>query len=620
MQKKLSGRGIHWIAFAILVVHVFLVLRLSFCYSAVSQEQSHLAAGVNHLLYQKFDLYRVNPPLVRSLAAIPVVCCDHHVDQSRYSYNPLKRAEYNVGSDFAKANGEQIIDLLISARMVIIFFYVFGGVICFVFSAEVYNSRMAGCLSLLLWCNTPIILGNSATIMSDVPAAAMGISVIFFFCRWLKFPGWKLSMIVGIALGLAELCKFTLLIFYPLLPIIWIIYRLTEKKTSHFSMSHWGQQGLMLTFILSLSVSIINFGYCFEGSCKLLEDYRFQTTMFSGYSSLEEIPSEGANRFTGSLIGKFPIPLPANMVQGIDTQRLDFERGLKSYLHGEWKHTGWWYYYLYALIIKIPLGTWILFILTVTVTTIYGKRYNASWRDEMIIIVPTGIVLFVFVSSQTGFSVHSRYIIPALPFFFIWTGKITQVFYVSNFTIKKKMVAGTTMVALLWACYSSLWIYPHSLSYFNELIGGPINGGEHLLDSNIDWGQDLFYLQDWLNSHPEISLSGLAYYGIFSKELIGIPEVAKPPSVLMKVGLNSNETRLQIPFKLKPGWYALSVNHLYSRNHQYQYFLNFEPVAMAGYSIYIYHITHDDANRVRRKLGLPELEETEILIHENKDN
>ena len=56
-----------------------------------------------------------------------------------------------------------------------------------------------------------------------------------------------------------------------------------------------------------------------------------------------------------------------------------------------------------------------------------------------------------------------------------------------------------------------------------------------------------------------------------------------------------------------PGWYALSVNEIYGRSRQYRYFLNFQPVATAGYSIYIYHITIDEANQVRRELGLPEL-------------
>lgn len=57
----------------------------------------------------------------------------------------------------------------------------------------------------------------------------------------------------------------------------------------------------------------------------------------------------------------------------------------------------------------------------------------------------------------------------------------------------------------------------------------------------------------------------------------------------------------------KPGWYALSVNYIYGRSQQYRYSLHFQPAAMAGYSIYIYHIALDEANRVRKELGLPEL-------------
>jgi hypothetical protein len=73
-----------------------------------------------------------------------------------------------------------------------------------------------------------------------------------------------------------------------------------------------------------------------------------------------------------------------------------------------------------------------------------------------------------------------------------------------------------------------------------------------------------------------------------------------------------------------PGWYGIDVNHLRGSDlqaadgkgnwrcfddGQFCYFLNFEPTAMAGYSIYIYHIKLDQANRVRRELGLPELKE-----------
>ena len=122
--------------------------------------------------------------------------------------------------------------------------------------------------------------------------------------------------------------------------------------------------------------------------------------------SLKDIPLEGANRFAGTWFGNLPVPVPANMVQGIDTQRYDFERGLPSYLRGQWADHGWWYYYLYALAIKEPLGTWCLVVLAVGVT-IFGQRKrivplssdgngkvasSASWRDEMVVLVP-GLVI-----------------------------------------------------------------------------------------------------------------------------------------------------------------------------------------------------------------------------------
>ncbi|WP_198000915.1 hypothetical protein [Gimesia fumaroli] len=56
----------------------------------------------------------------------------------------------------------------------------------------------------------------------------------------------------------------------------------------------------------------------------------------------------------------------------------------------------------------------------------------------------------------------------------------------------------------------------------------------------------------------------------------------------------------------QPGWYAISIHMLHAREGSNDYFLKyFKPVAMTGYSIYLYHITLEDANRVRDDLGLP---------------
>ena len=55
------------------------------------------------------------------------------------------------------------------------------------------------------------------------------------------------------------------------------------------------------------------------------------------------------------------MPLPKNYVLGVDLQKRDFESySQPSYLRGQFSPRGWWYYYLYALAVKVPLGTWLL--------------------------------------------------------------------------------------------------------------------------------------------------------------------------------------------------------------------------------------------------------------------
>ena len=59
----------------------------------------------------------------------------------------------------------------------------------------------------------------------------------------------------------------------------------------------------------------------------------------------------------------------------------------------------------------------------------------------------------------------------------------------------------TIATALLATIASTLCVYPHQLTYFNEAFGGPENGHQHLLHSNLDWGQDALIVRDWLNEH-----------------------------------------------------------------------------------------------------------------------
>lgn len=141
-----------------------------------------------------------------------------------------------------------------------------------------------------------------------------------------------------------------------------------------------------------------------------------------------------------------------------------------------------------------------------------------------------------------------------------------------------------------------------------------MEGHAHLVDSNIDWGQDLLHLRNWIQFHPEAQPMRVAYFGNISPEIAGLP-IEKPPG---GGPTKEGETDFAIPpeqdktpcdYGPHPGWFAVSVNYLrgvtWNIGADYRYFRCFTPVARAGYSIMIYHVTTEEANNVRQELGLP---------------
>jgi hypothetical protein len=141
-----------------------------------------------------------------------------------------------------------------------------------------------------------------------------------------------------------------------------------------------------------------------------------------------------------------------------------------------------------------------------------------------------------------------------------------------------------------------LRVHPHYLSYFNEVAGGPDNGWQHLIEANTDWGQDLLFLKQWADAHPEARPLRLAYYGGLEPH---------------RVGLDYCVRKIEGP-EPEPGWYAVSVNVIcgaafittdkdrrvfsFPRN-AYRSFRHLRPVAKAGYSIFIYHVVGEQVPR-----------------------
>ncbi|NQT15338.1 MAG: hypothetical protein HQ582_21460, partial [Planctomycetes bacterium] len=446
-----------WVTTFLLFINAVLVGWIGWASSPNKTETGHMAATVYFWHTLHFDVFHVNPPLTRVITGLPVSLCRPKHNWDFYSSRPQDRSEWLLGTAFVKANRPGKVRWCFAlARWSLIPILLLGGYFGYRLSCEIYGGAAAR-VFLALWCFSPLLLSWGATICPDAVAAALGMVAIYTFRQWLHGPTWPRAAMAGACLGLLPLAKLTWVIAFGLWPLVWLLWTAPNwlNKADKHSLPRPPLR--QLAAILVIALYVLNTGYVFDGTCRPLSEYVFMSQSLHGREVTGDqqwAPASG-NRFAGTWLGKIPVPLPAEFVQGIDTQRYDFERGLPSYLRGVWADHGWWYYYLYALAIKLPLGTWCLVGLAAG-ATLFGRGYSASWRDEMILLVPF-LVIFIFVSSQTGFSAHSRYVIPALPFLFVWASKVGRVFETRSFTRRRRALATVVVVALTWSVTSSLW-------------------------------------------------------------------------------------------------------------------------------------------------------------------
>jgi hypothetical protein len=596
----------------ILMIHAALLLDGSRKNFVVIDEAAHLVAGISHWTTGTYSMYRVNPPLPRMLAVLPDFLLHPDTKAIQPSVGPAKRSEYDCANPFALDNAAQYLNLLFLARLAGILWSCLGGWLMYRWGSELYSVR-AGLLGLVLWCFNPSILAHAQVATPDLPATVAGFAAVYCFWRYLRCPSWSSALIAGLILGIAELTKFTLLYLYALLPALWIFYRFMPDAgtlITPFRSQFWQCLGIVV-----ISILVINLGYEFQDTGKPLGKYVFVSRALAGEPPPDLIHVvTPVNRFEGSWLGTIPFPLPAEFLQGIDRQRWDFELGLWSYLRGEWKRGGWWYYYLYAFLVKSPLGVLAL-VGWGLILTLIAHRASARLVDEAFAWLPA-LAILVLVSSQMGFNHHLRYVLPLFPFVLLGASKLA---YFLSFHYWK--AGSLVLVLVLWSLVSTVAIHPHYLSYFNEAAGGPDKGHNHLIDSNIDWGQDVLFLKAWLDQHPEAHPLGFACFNTIDPRILGIDFTLPPPGPITADAAEGKSANRLGP---RPGYYALDVNFVrcfaysvpdgkgqfvYSPLHQYEYFQHFQPIAKAGYSIFIYHITLEDANRFRREWGMPLLED-----------
>lgn len=407
---------------SLLAIHAGLLAYSATRHSPTLNEPGHLVAGLMHWEFARFEVYRVNPPLTHYVSALPLLIAGYEPDFGGFMETPGSRPESHMGEDFIRVNGERSLWLFTIARWACIPISLAGGVFCFCWARELWQSTAAGLVALTLWCFDPNILAHGELVTPDCAGAAFGLGAGYCFWRWLRHPVWRRVAPAGLVLGLALLSKSTWIILFGLWPCLWLFWTISSRTPRQTP----ARQGVsQLAAILLLGLYVLNAGYLFDGTLTRLKDYTFFSTALTGNP---ETRTPG-NRFAHSALANVPLPVPRQYLLGIDLQKCDFESYPGgSYLRGEWRDGGWWYYYLYGLAVKTPHGTQFLLGMAILLMMLQHwtnrTRCAAShWRDLIILATPALAVLFL-VSSQLEFNHHVRYVLPVLGFTFVFIGRV----------------------------------------------------------------------------------------------------------------------------------------------------------------------------------------------------
>jgi hypothetical protein len=255
--------------------------------------------------------------------------------------------------------------------------------------------------------------------------------------------------------------------------------------------------------------------------------------------------------------------------------------GFSSFFHGEHSVYGWWYFYPVVFLLKTPVPIQALFALA---TFVYIKYFRKRWFEALFLFAPIISLFAVFISSNIATGV--RYLLPAYPCIFVLIGSLAQY---------GKRARGLLYAMAVWYVGAVLFIAPHYLAYFNELIGGSGNGYKYLVDSNLDWGQDLKGLKKYMDAH-DITRISLSYFGLDSPKRYGINYDWLPSHYLY------NPTPEKTLDAKKNRFVAISATNLQGvylePKDMYAWLWQYEPVAKIGYSIFVYDL--DKLNLVRR--------------------
>ena len=590
-MNSLSNRWVKWAA-ALLLWLIFAQAVLTASRTSITIDEGlHITSGYAILRTGDYRLIEEQPPLVKALAALPLLSVSDLADP---------RALSAWESDSATPDTIRLVGVMKQwlqpyrpfdrvvylARVPIMLLALALGAVVFRWASDWAGPR-AGLLALALYTFDPNIVAHSSVAAIDLGAAAFITFASYAFWRALRRPTRASVAMAGVTLGLAQAAKISALMLLPLFVVLAGLRAITASDPALLSKlriqgwAHTTLRGQMLVrFGLLMFVVFLLAGLTLWGI------YGFEIRTLAGWS--------------------IPLPAASHLIP-LERVRHDLAAGRATFLMGQYSEHGWWYYFPVAFAIKTPLPTLVLLFASVIVFAVSLSRpsgrlfaLRALAQDDGRLWDTLALVSFPFVYFISAmiqpFNIGYRHLLPILPFIFIFIAynlwSIPVLARKRSASVAYRPSQSSRLLTLLlgllltWQFVGTIRIFPDYLAYFNELAGGPDNGYRWLVDSNLDWGQGWKELKAYMDAHgiarikfAQFSSNDPATYGIDYEPIA--PMTGAPPVLPSR-------------FNPAPGVYVLSASSLQgvplADVNTYDYFRHRKPTARIGYALFVYDL------------------------------
>ena len=434
--------------------------------SATADEPAHIANGVIKLTEGWLNFFREQPPLMNSLSAAPVVLAGYRVQPGWKG-----KDHWVVGRRFLYYSGFDAHRILFLARLPTIALFAALCVVMYMFVLRQTGSRAWALFAAALSGFCPNLMAHARLATVDFALTFFAFSAAVLFIALIARPRATTAILLGVMTAAAALSKISGLILGPyflvLLAIAFVIRRVDDPRR------------LMKALAIAAAAALV-----FFEAFMLLET--------SAAYAREQYPT----------MPRLVVPF-AEYIANVQTIRVWYTRGhtLPQFLLGRFSFDSWPEYYPTAFLLKTTLPAIVLFVMALVV----GIRRRSFPFLALLLFV----ALFFAVAAMGHLALGIRYVLPIYPFLYAATAIALSQPRPEARGPRPMILVG---VLLLWHIGENLATYPSYIAYFNELIGSRANADKFLIDSNLDWGQDLRRLDAWCREN-KVSQITVHYFG-----------------------------------------------------------------------------------------------------------